>query len=288
LSDSKTAGLFPDLHLHTSVSDGTDSPEELLRNVREAGVTVFSVTDHDALKGCLTVRQHLGPGDPVFIPGVEFSCRDGEGRYHILGYDCDLSPSSRAAELVERSHALRMEKAQRRIDALRERGYRIPEERVAEFMALDNPGKPHLGNLLVELGCARTKEEAIRSIIDPLHVHSEYLDPGEVIQGILDAGGVPVLAHPTRGNGGDCVRGSDLEQRVRRLREMGLRGLESWYSEFSPEETAEVLSLAERFGLCATAGSDYHGANKAVRIGQTGLPAGTEHPLLRSFLIKVM
>ena len=79
----------PDLHMHSVYSDGTDTPELLLRNVRAAGLDIFALTDHDTAEGCAAVRALLRPGDPVFIGGVEFSCRDGRGKYHVLGYGFD-------------------------------------------------------------------------------------------------------------------------------------------------------------------------------------------------------
>ena len=83
-----------DLHMHSTVSDGTDTPEELLARVQEAGIELFALTDHDALKGCDMIRKARKPGDPQFLNGVEFSCRDELGKYHILGYGYDPdSPS---------------------------------------------------------------------------------------------------------------------------------------------------------------------------------------------------
>ena len=83
-----------DLHMHTTVSDGTDTPEEILGRVKENGIDLFAITDHDAIKGCGVIRQMRKPDDPQFLTGVEFSCRDEEGQYHILGYGYDPEAES--------------------------------------------------------------------------------------------------------------------------------------------------------------------------------------------------
>ncbi len=260
-----------DLHMHSAVSDGTDSPAELLSHVREAGLCLFSLTDHDAVKGCLEIRELLQPGDPVFLTGVEFSCRDEEGKYHILGYGCDPAAAS-VTDLVETGHGFRIRKLRARLDFLRENfGFSFPEAEVEGLYRLDNPGKPHLGNLMVKLGYVRTKEEAMRDYLDLLKLPGDYLRPELAIRGILGAGGVPVLAHPCYGDGDQLILEDALERRVMRLMRFGLRGLEGCYSGFTPELRDQVLGLAGKYNLYATAGSDYHGKNKLVRLGDTGL-----------------
>ena len=260
-----------DLHMHSTVSDGTETPEKLLEHVRETGLVLFSVTDHDAVKAARILPPLLRAGDPEFLSGAEFSCRDGEGKYHILGYGFDPdSPPMR--ELVALGHGYRMKKVQERLDFLKEKfGFRFPAEEERALLALDNPGKPHIANLMVRLGYAATKEQAIHAYIDRIRFAEEYVRPEEAIRGILGGGGVPVLAHPCFGDGDQLILGEELEARVRRLRDMGLQGLEAYYSGFTPPLRRQVLSLAERFGLYVTAGSDYHGANKLVPLGDTGL-----------------
>ncbi len=142
-----------------------------------------------------------------------------------------------------------------------------------KLLAMDNPGKPHIGNLMIKYGYAKTREEAIRDFIDQKKFKTMGISPEEAIGGILAGGGIPVLAHPTYGSGDQLILGEALEARVRRLTDFGLRGLEGFYSGFTVKIRGEVLSLAERLGLYVTAGSDYHGKNKLVALGDTGLPA---------------
>ena len=275
-----------DLHMHTLVSDGTDSPAELLSNVKAAGIGLFSVTDHDAFKACTILRDLLGPEDPAFLTGVEFSCRDEAGKYHILGYGFDPEAEP-IRHVVATGHGYRMKKVLARMDFLETTfGFHFSQEDRDALFALDNPGKPHIGNLMVRYGYAATKEEAIRDYIDQIRFRSEYVRPEEAIEGILASGGIPVLAHPCYGSGDELILGPELEARVRRLTGFGLRGLEAYYSGFSAKLRGQVLALADRCGLCVTAGSDYHGTNKLVHLGDTGLgPDGFR--ALHSFLEEI-
>lgn len=274
-----------DLHMHTTVSDGTDSPEEILSRVRDAGLGLFSVTDHDAMKSSRIIPALLKPGDPRFLSGVEFSCRDERGKYHILGYGYDPA-SAPIREVVEYGHRLRMKKVKARLDFLKtEFGFAFPDEAVAGLLAMDNPGKPHIGNLMVKYGFAESKDIAIREYLNRLKLRSEYVRPEEAVRGILGSGGIPVLAHPAYGDGDQLILGEEMEERVRRLKGYGLRGLECFYSGFTAKLRREMLALAERHGLYVTCGSDYHGGNKLVELGDTGLVPGLEYPAgLRRFL----
>ena len=264
--------------MHSTVSDGTDTPALLLENVKAAGIGVFSVTDHDAVKAGKIIQGLLRDGDPLFIPGVELSCRDENGKYHILGYGFD--PENEAVlKVVEQGHSLRMKKAAARLDFLKEEfGFTFPQEEIEALLALDNPGKPHIGNLMVKYGFADTKENAINAYLNHLHFKNGHIGPEEAIRGILAGGGIPVLAHPFFGSGDELILGREMEDRLCRLMDFGLRGIEAFYSGFSEKMRKEAVALAERYDLLITAGSDYHGKNKMVTLGDTGLDAETEYP----------
>ena len=274
-----------DLHMHTSISDGTDSPEEILLHVKEAGIGLFSVTDHDALKGSLIIPPLLREGDPRFLSGAEFSCKDEKGKYHILGYGYDPEAAA-IRDVVEYAHRLRIMKVTARLDYLKsEFGFEFPPEELEALMALDNPGKPHIGNLMVKYGFAESRETAIREYIDRAQFAGGFLRPEAAILGILESGGVPILAHPAYGDGDQLILGEEMDERVRRLMEYGLKGLECFYSGFTGKLSRQMLSLAERYGLYVTCGSDYHGRNKLVELGDTGLDGEGEYPEgLRRFL----
>jgi predicted metal-dependent phosphoesterase TrpH len=274
-----------DLHMHTTVSDGTDAPGEIVARVREAGIGLFSVTDHDAVKAGRIIPPLLTEGDPAFLTGAEFSCRDEEGKYHILGYgyDPDAEP---IRELVEKGHRLRIGKVAARLNFLkREFGFSFPQEELEALFALDNPGKPHIANMMVRHGYARSKEQAIKEFINRIRFRNEYVRPEDAIRGILGGGGIPVLAHPSYGDGDQLILGEKMDERLRHLMEFGLQGVEAFYSGFTPRLCREMLSFAERYELYVTAGSDYHGTNKMVLLGDTGLDDPDEWPEgLRRFL----
>lgn len=277
-----------DLHMHSTVSDGTDTPESLLAKVRETGLTVFSLTDHDSFKGCSVIRPLLTAQDPFFFPGIEFSCKDELGKYHILGYGFDPdSPAIRT--VVETGHGYRMKKLQARLDYLESTfGFSFPAEEREKLFALDNPGKPHIGNLMVRCGYCATKEEAIRQYIDGVRFRSDYVRPEEAIAGILGSGGIPVLAHPCYGSGDQLILGEEMDERLRRLMRFGLQGMEAFYSGFSQKLQREMLSFAEQYGLYVTAGSDYHGENKMIPLGDSGLDDLSDAPDgMKRFLIAV-
>ena len=274
-----------DLHMHTTVSDGSDAPEEIISFVKEAGITLFSVTDHDAVKGSRIVQSHLKAGDPAFICGTEFSCKDELGKYHILGYGYD-SESTAVRDIVDKGHSLRMRKVKARLEFIRnEFGFGFPEEEITKLLAMDNPGKPHIGNLMVKYGYVETKEKAIKDFINKLKIRNEYLRPEEAIAGILKGGGIPVLAHPFYGDGDQLILGTEMEDRLKRLMDFGLQGVETFYSGFTPKLIGEMRKLARRYDLYVTAGSDYHGRNKMVILGDTGMPPGAPiEPGMERFL----
>lgn len=277
-----------DLHMHTTVSDGTDNPEEILGKVKEKGIELFAITDHDAVEGCRRVREVLGEDDPLFVNGAEFTCKDTEGRYHILGYRYNID-SPAILELVNKAHSQRMKKVHARLEFLKEEfGFEFSKEDLEELLARKNPGKPHIANLMVKYGYVKTKEEGIRDFINKKKIKSLYLDPAEAIEGIIKADGIPILAHPSYGNGEDLIIGDEMEERLRRLMDMGIRGVEAYYSGFTDKLQREILGLAEKYNLFVTAGSDYHGTNKLVILGDNNLDSVQDGPQgLKRFLEEI-
>lgn len=267
-----------DLHIHTTVSDGTDRPQEIVGLVSGAGIGLFSVTDHDSVKASVIIRGLLKKGDPAFLTGAEFSCRDDGGKYHILGYGYDPDAEAMRA-FAGKAHGMRMRKVERRLNALEaEFGVSFPREEVDRLLKMDNPGKPHIGNLMVKYGYSESKDSAIKDRLNRLHIKSEYLRPDETIEAIRESGGIPVLAHPAYGSGDQLILGDELEERVEHLISFGLEGLEACYSGLPEKLRRSTIALADRHGLFVTAGSDYHGSNKLVVLGDTGLDEEPEVP----------
>lgn len=267
-----------DLHIHTTVSDGTDTPEELLQKVKDAGIELFSVTDHDAVKASTIIPDLLKEGDPAFVCGAEFSCKDEEGKYHILGYDYDPSSES-ILKLVDMGHTYRINKVRARLDFLKDQfHFRFSDEDLKKLFAMDNPGKPHIANMMVRYGYTKTKEIAIKEYINLIHFDMEYVRPEEAIEGILGAGGIPVLAHPCYGSGDQLVIGQEMDERLQKLIGMGLQGVEAFYSGFTVKLQNEMLDFAKKYDLFVTAGSDYHGRNKMIELADNNLNTVSEYP----------
>ena len=273
-----TKKIRADLHMHSVVSDGTDTPEEILAKISKEGLDLFSLTDHDDFKGCDIIRKIRRDTDPAFITGVEFSCRDDLGKYHILGYGFDTENED-IRSVIRLGHQYRVNKVKARLDYLMSKGISFSEKERSELLALDNPGKPHIAKLMVRHGYAQSITDAIRNHIDGVHFKSEYVRPEEAITGILKAGGIPVLAHPSYGSGDQIIIGEEMDERLQYLIAMGLQGVEAYYSGFTDKLRDEILGFAKKYDLYVTAGSDYHGANKLVVLGDTGLDTvedGTE------------
>jgi len=267
-----------DLHIHTTVSDGTDTPEELLQKVKDAGIELFSVTDHDAVKASTIIPDLLKEGDPAFVCGAEFSCKDEEGKYHILGYDYDPSSES-ILKLVDMGHTYRINKVRARLDFLKDQfHFRFSDEDLKKLFAMDNPGKPHIANMMVRYGYAKTKEIAIKEYINLIHFDMEYVRPEEAIEEILSAGGIPVLAHPCYGSGDQLVIGQEMDERLQKLIGIGLQGVEAFYSGFTVKLQNEMLDFAKKYDLFVTAGSDYHGRNKMIELADNNLDTVSEYP----------
>ncbi len=260
-----------DLHMHSNVSDGTDTPEEILEKVNTAGIDLFSLTDHDAIMGCVMIKKNLGEDDPLFLSGVEFSCRDEFGKYHILGYGYDSSVGP-VRSLVEEGHNARFEKLELRLKALQDvYGISFSDEDKALLYELNNPGKPHIANLLVKYGYVDTKDEAFANYLNQLKIPNLQFRPEKAISAILESGGIPILAHPSLGSGDEMICGENMEIRLKRLMGFGLEGLEAYYSRLTPDLQNELLGLSEKYNLYVTAGSDYHGKNKDILLGSNHL-----------------
>ncbi len=263
--------LHPDLHLHSNVSDGSDSPSELLEKVRQAGIDIFSLTDHDTYLGCREIQENLRESDPTFLGGIELSCRDAFGKYHILGYCYDVNkPSIR--EAAEVTHKARRDRALNRLRFLEEtHHFSFTEAEKNELLRHENPGKPHFVSLLLKNGYVRSKEEGF-AVMAGYRGSERRLTPEEAIDAIMLADGIPVLAHGILEDGAGLLTEEAMTERTARLKSFGLMGMECYYSSYTPQQTQIMLSLAEKFNLLVTAGSDYHGKNKTVPLGASGGP----------------
>lgn len=256
-----------DLHIHTTASDGSDSPALLLEKLRAAGIRVFSVTDHDTIDGALAMEA-LVPAELRFLRGVEFSCISPAGKCHILGYGYDPGHPKLLAALEE-GRQLRLDKLRRRLEQLRAGfGIELTEAELAWLHSRNSPGKPHLAKILVDRGLAPDLRTAIRTYVTDVPGR-DRIEASTAIAAIEAAGGLSVWAHPLGGEGERRLTPEKFENQLTTLLGFGIRGLECWYSRYCMEEVRFLEEKARAHGLTITGGSDYHGSAKQnLSLGQ--------------------
>ncbi|MFF5634251.1 PHP domain-containing protein [Streptomyces sp. NPDC012825] len=255
-----------DLHTHSTASDGTDSPAELVRNAAAAGLDVVALTDHDTTRGHAEAVAAL-PEGLTLVTGAELSCRlDGIG-LHMLAY---LFDSEEPALLAERELVRddRVPRARAMVDKLRDLGVPVTWEQVARIAGDGSVGRPHVAEALVELGVVPDVSGAFTPewLADGgrAHVGKHELDPVEAIRLVKAAGGVTVFAHPLA-----VKRGRVLpEAAIARLAEAGLDGIEVDHMDHDEATRARLRGLAKELGLLTTGSSDYHGSRKTCRLGE--------------------
>ncbi|MFI9614714.1 PHP domain-containing protein [Streptomyces sp. NPDC052023] len=255
-----------DLHTHSTASDGTDTPAELVRNAAAAGLDVVGLTDHDTTRGHAEAIEAL-PEGLTLVTGAELSCRiDGIGM-HMLAY---LFDAGEPALLAERELVRddRVPRAKGMIAKLNELGVPVTWEQVARIAGAGSVGRPHVASALVELGVVASVSDAFTQdwLADGgrAYVEKHETDPFEAIRLIKGAGGVAVFAHP-----GAAKRGRTVpEPAIAELAAAGLDGIEVDHMDHDPDTRARLRGLAKELGLLVTGSSDYHGSRKTVTLGE--------------------
>lgn len=259
-----------DMHSHSSASDGTEPPAEVMRRAREAALDVIALTDHDTTAGIAEAAAALGPG-LTLVPGMELSCRlsgaDGARHsVHMLAYLFDPSEPDLAAECA-RIRDSRLHRAQRMVQRLGELGTGVSWAQVAAIAAGGAVGRPHIARAMVAAGVIGRPEEAFsRDWLAPggrAYVPRYALDPVRAIGLVRAAGGVPALAHPWAGERGWTVP----EEQIRRLAAAGLAGVEVNHPDHSAAGRLELGDIARRLGLAVLGSSDDHGDLTGHRLG---------------------
>ncbi|MGI8722125.1 MAG: PHP domain-containing protein [Geodermatophilaceae bacterium] len=263
-------GLRIDLHVHSTASDGTLSPAEVVGAAAREGLDVLALTDHDTLAGWDEAFAACPPGLTV-VGGLELSCvHKVTGQppisVHLLGYLVDPRHRGLAAELG-RLRADRSRRGERIVEKLVAAGYPISWDRVLEFADGGSVGRPHVGRALVEAGIVASVDEAFVELVSatgPFYVRKADLDAVAGVQLIAAAGGVSVFAHPAAGRRGRIVD----EAAISVLAEAGMAGIEVDHPDHLPADREHLRRLAADFHLLPTGSSDFHGANKVNRLGQ--------------------
>ncbi|WP_371527349.1 PHP domain-containing protein [Streptomyces sp. NBC_01283] len=255
-----------DLHTHSTASDGTDTPGQLVRNAAAAGLDVVALTDHDTTRGYAEAVAAL-PAGLTLVTGAELSCRlDGVG-LHMLAYlfDPDEPELARERELVRDD---RVPRAKAMVGKLQELGVAVTWEQVARIAGDGSVGRPHVAEALVELGVVPTVSDAFTQdwLADGGRAYAEKheLDPFDAIRLVKAAGGVTVFAHPAAVKRGQVVP----EAAIAELAAAGLDGVEADHMDHDPATRARLHGLATDLGLLATGSSDYHGSRKTCVLGE--------------------
>ncbi len=265
------SSIFADLHIHTTASDGTLTPRELLEEAKAQGLSVIAVTDHDTVGGVDEARAFL-PSGIALVPGVEFSCLyEGERSFllHLLGLGIDTRHKA-ILFLVDLAGQARLLKHSRRLGYLKERfGIEFTEEEHEYLNTRPNVSKLHIARLLIDRGLCFTISEGIQKYMSSPDFPDGTVPVADAIAAIKASGGIPVYAHPL---GGECdvhLSFPEVAHRVKLLKEAGVCAIECYYSRYSKAEIDFLLSLADECNLLVSGGSDFHGKNKTVRLGDT-------------------
>ncbi|MCO7222150.1 PHP domain-containing protein [Klenkia sp. PcliD-1-E] len=271
-----------DLHTHSSVSDGTDTPADLVAAAAAAGLDVVALTDHDTTDGWAAARAACPPG-LVLVPGMELSCRwfpadDRPISVHLLAYLFDPDAPELAAERA-RLRAERLTRGERMVTALAADGFPVSWAAIVARSGGGVVGRPHVARALVEAGVVGSVDEAFAGLLhhtSPYYVAKADTDVLDGIALVRAAGGVPVFAHGLARSRGRVV-GDDA---LAAMAGAGLLGLEVDHPDHADADRAHLRSLAADLGLLATGSSDYHGTNKRTPIAACTTDPGQYERLL--------
>ena len=270
-----------DLHTHSSVSDGTETPTQLIRAAVDAGLGTVAITDHDSTAGWQEAFTAAAGTGLRVIPGMELSTNHGPASVHMLAYLFDPLDADIVTETA-RIRDGRLHRAERSVDRIAADYDLTWDDVLAQSIDGGTIGRPHIADALVVRGHVPTRSAAFESI---LHWRSGYYEkyyapsPLEGVRMIVRAGGVPVLAHPATH---DKWRALD-DANIRTLVDAGLAGLEVGHRDNSDSGRKWLLKLAAKFDLLITGSSDYHGEGKPNRLGEnTTTPEALERILALS------
>ena len=270
-----------DLHLHTTFSDGTLTPTEMVDLCVERGLKIICISDHDTTDGLAeTFEAAKKYPDLTVIPGVELSTDVPGGEIHVLGYFLDVKDVG-LQRVLGRFRQGREGRAEKMVENLNGLGLNITWDRVKEIAGEGAIGRPHIAHALVEAGYVQYPKDAFDKYISrdgPAYVERMKLTPEEAIKLILDHGALPVMAHPTYSAAKSDRDGiSSLRQVLADLKQAGLVGMEVYYGDYTPEQVAELAAFAKEFDLIPCGGSDYHASGNPgePEPGSVGPPMST-------------
>jgi hypothetical protein len=252
-----------DIHIHTTFSDGHNTPTEVVAMAKAAGLGLMAVTDHDTVAGVEEGVASAAEAGITCLAGIEFSTFLKE-EVHVLGYNVPYQDMQFLDEVAKLQN-LRRKRVLRVVEKLRHHGVKIE---VGDQLDSPSAGRSHVAELLVKQGFVRSKAEAFDKYIGkgaPCYVEGMRVSPADAVSLVARSGGVPVLAHPYR-----MLQARALPAIVEDLVKSGLKGIEVYYPNYGQDVRANLKAIAKRFGLIVTGGSDYHCAQYGTSIGGSG------------------
>jgi 3',5'-nucleoside bisphosphate phosphatase len=271
-----------DLHSHTTESDGSASPAELVDSARQLGLDALAITDHDTLAGFEAARPLAESAGLRLVCGIELSTKvhtPARKTVHLLGYFFNGGPKPEFREWLVSMQAARRDRNRRLATKLQSMGVDIQIEEV-ESVGRSMAGRPHFARLMVQKGYVSTTTDAFRLYLDesaPGYVDRDEPSLAEGIDRIASAGGVSSLAHPIRLGKRNLA---EEEEMIASFVALGLDAIEAYHSDHATGDRERYLGYAGKYGLRVTGGSDYHGENKpAVKLGGANVPTAVLHDL---------
>lgn len=250
-----------DLHVHSNNSDGSDSVENLVKEIKKASLEIFALTDHDTIAGCIEITKYI-PENIKFIPSIELTCQTGDIKCHILGFNCNPADEKLNA-LIQKGKELRRKKLETRLDYIKNVLHiDLTNDELNWLYSRKSVVKTHLANLLVKRKMAKTNVEAMQKYLDGIKTGNTRFSIEEAIDAIVTSGGIPVWAHPLGGEGEKHIAHEKFMPRLEKMIAYGIKGLECYYSRYTLEEVKFLINCANSNNLLISGGSDYHGTNK--------------------------
>lgn len=272
--------MLIDLHTHSSESDGTQRPAEVIASAAAAGLDVIALTDHDTTGGWAEAAAAADRHGLHLVPGMEVSCEVGGVSVHLLSYLHDPTSPLLLAETA-RARESRELRARRIVELLSADVPLTWEHVAAQVHDGATIGRPHIADALVALGLAVDRPDAFAGLLSargPYYVRHYAPDAVEAVRLVVAAGGVPVMAHPLARERGRVVPDAVIEA----MADAGLAGLEVEHRDNAPDDRVHLVALARRLGLFTTGSSDYHGEGKPNRLGENSTAPEVLDEILRS------
>lgn len=262
-----------DLHMHTINSDGTDTTAELIDKIIDNNIKYFSITDHDNIKSFYEMQDYLSllkSKKIQYISGIEFSTNLEGQSLHLLAYDYDSNINT-IESILGKIKELRLNRVHAHLDNLKnEFKITLEQEELDWLFSQNNPSKPHIANILINKGYGDNVSEIIQKYLSKKYPNQKLEATTLVKQ--LSMQGVHIgIAHPLGGVGEPRISIEQCEKNIISLKECGIEFIECYYSLYNSEERAILRNLADKYDLKLSGGSDYHGKNKDVKLGDLGV-----------------